>query len=122
MARVSAGLLMHRYLNGRREVFLVHPGGPFWARKDRQAWSIPKGECDVGEDALAAARREFAEETVVHPDGPLYVANTEENSISVTKSCPFTIAPLRSVTESAGQRVGRCVTSAGFEEPDVPVT
>ena len=71
MARVSAGLLMHRYLNGRREVFLVHPGGPFWARKDRQAWSIPKGECDVGEDALAAARREFAEETVVHPDGPL---------------------------------------------------
>lgn len=49
--------------SGALEVFLVHPGGPFWARKDRGAWSIPKGEVDDGEDLLAAARREFAEET-----------------------------------------------------------
>jgi predicted NUDIX family NTP pyrophosphohydrolase len=53
------------------EVLLVHPGGPFWARRDAGAWSIPKGEYEPGEDALAAARREFAEELgVAPPDGP----------------------------------------------------
>jgi predicted NUDIX family NTP pyrophosphohydrolase len=60
---ISAGLLLHRLRHGVREVFLVHPGGPFWARKDAGAWSIPKGEIEPGEDALAAARREFLEET-----------------------------------------------------------
>jgi predicted NUDIX family NTP pyrophosphohydrolase len=62
MVRRSAGLLMYR----RRqvlEVLLVHPGGPFWAGKDLGAWSIPKGEFDPGEDPLAAAQREFREET-----------------------------------------------------------
>ena len=59
----SAGLLLHRKRKGAVEVFLVHPGGPFWAKKDEGAWSIPKGEIDEGEDALAAAIREFAEET-----------------------------------------------------------
>ncbi len=59
----SAGLLMYRYRDGVLEVFLVHPGGPFWARKDLGAWSLPKGEFTPEEDALAAARREFAEET-----------------------------------------------------------
>ena len=49
--------------NGGREVLLVHPGGPFWARKDAGAWSIPKGELDAGEDPRACALREFAEET-----------------------------------------------------------
>lgn len=63
MPKHSAGLLMYRYRDGVLEVFLVHPGGPFWARKDLGAWSVPKGEFTPAEDALAAARREFAEET-----------------------------------------------------------
>jgi predicted NUDIX family NTP pyrophosphohydrolase len=59
----SAGLLLYRRRNGPAEVFLVHPGGPFWAKKDLGAWSIPKGEYAEGEDPLSAARREFEEET-----------------------------------------------------------
>ena len=59
MVQRSAGILVYRRREGRVEVLLVHPGGPFWARKDRGAWSIPKGEFDASEDALAAARREF---------------------------------------------------------------
>lgn len=58
----SAGLLLHRSQDERTEVLLVHPGGPFWARRDAGAWSIPKGEQEPGEDPLAAAQREFAEE------------------------------------------------------------
>ena len=69
MARVSAGLLMYRVRDAEPEVFLVHPGGPFWARKDLGAWSIPKGEYDPGEEPLQAARREFHEETGFHADG-----------------------------------------------------
>jgi len=63
MPKRSAGLLMYRYRDRVLEVFLVHPGGPFWAKKDQGAWSIPKGEYPPEEDAQAAARREFAEET-----------------------------------------------------------
>jgi len=63
MPKQSAGLLLYRWREGRLEVFLVHPGGPFWRRKEAGAWSIPKGELSPGEDPLAAARREFAEET-----------------------------------------------------------
>ena len=62
MAKTSAGILMYRK-QGRIEVFLVHPGGPFWVKKDDGAWSIPKGEFSEGEDALEAAKREFQEET-----------------------------------------------------------
>src|SRR3990172_1983337 len=62
MAAKSAGLLLYRRAGGTLEVLLVHPGGPFWAKKDAGSWSIPKGEFDA-EDALTAARREFAEET-----------------------------------------------------------
>jgi predicted NUDIX family NTP pyrophosphohydrolase len=59
----SAGLLLHRRApDGAVEVLLVHPGGPFWAKKDQGAWSIPKGELEPDEDPLGAARREFAEE------------------------------------------------------------
>lgn len=58
----SAGLLMYRRHNATIEVLLVHPGGPFWASKDRHAWSIPKGEYTDDEEPLAAARREFREE------------------------------------------------------------
>jgi predicted NUDIX family NTP pyrophosphohydrolase len=61
MAARSAGLLMYRRRPGGLEVFLAHPGGPFWAKKD--AWTIPKGEYRDGEDPLDAARREFEEET-----------------------------------------------------------
>jgi predicted NUDIX family NTP pyrophosphohydrolase len=63
MARNSAGILMYRRRQGIVEVLLAHPGGPFWARKDLGAWSIPKGEFEPDEDSLAAARREFEEET-----------------------------------------------------------
>jgi predicted NUDIX family NTP pyrophosphohydrolase len=62
MARQSAGLLVYRRAKNGLQVFLVHPGGPFWAKKDRGAWSIPKGEFDESEEGLAAARREFREE------------------------------------------------------------
>ncbi len=58
----SAGILLHRGHGEALEVLLVHPGGPAWSKRDLGAWSIPKGECDDGEDPLAAARREFAEE------------------------------------------------------------
>jgi predicted NUDIX family NTP pyrophosphohydrolase len=68
----SAGILLHRNGAGGAEVLLVHPGGPFWRRKDAGAWSIPKGEVDPGEDPRACARREFAEETGTRlPDGAL---------------------------------------------------
>ena len=62
MARTSAGILLHRERDGEREVLLVHPGGPFWARKDAGAWSIPKGEYGEGDDPRACALREFEEE------------------------------------------------------------
>jgi predicted NUDIX family NTP pyrophosphohydrolase len=61
----SAGILPYRCVGGALQVLLVHPGGPFWRNKDLGAWSIPKGEIDEGEDPLAAAIREFAEETGV---------------------------------------------------------
>jgi predicted NUDIX family NTP pyrophosphohydrolase len=67
---LSAGLLLYRTREGIREVLLAHPGGPFWARRDEGAWSIPKGEVDEGEDPYVAARREFAEELgAVPPEG-----------------------------------------------------
>lgn len=69
MAKLTAGLLVFRCANGRLEVLLGHPGGPFWAKKDDGAWSIPKGEPDPGEDLFTAARREFQEETGLWPEG-----------------------------------------------------
>ncbi|NUU24986.1 MAG: NUDIX domain-containing protein [Streptomycetaceae bacterium] len=63
MTKRSAGILLYRVTDGGVEVLLVHPGGPFWARKDAGAWSIPKGEYADGDDPLAAALREFHEET-----------------------------------------------------------
>ena len=63
MAKRSAGLLMFRRKGGELEVFLVHPGGPFWSGKDAGAWTVPKGEYVEGEEPLDAAKREFAEET-----------------------------------------------------------
>ena len=69
--RESAGLLLFRRARGGVwEVLLAHPGGPFWAKRDDGVWSIPKGLLDNDEDTLAAARREFAEETGFTPEGP----------------------------------------------------
>jgi len=72
MARLlSAGILLHRVRDGRREVLLGHLGGPFWARRHERAWSIPKGVLEAGEDARDAAAREFLEELGVPvPEGP----------------------------------------------------
>ncbi|RUW75082.1 MULTISPECIES: NUDIX domain-containing protein [unclassified Mesorhizobium] len=69
MPQRSAGLLIYRRTGGVFEFLLVHPGGPFWAKKDEGAWSIPKGLIDDGEDGLAAARRETEEELGVAIDG-----------------------------------------------------
>lgn len=69
MPKKSAGLLMYRRRSGMLEVFLVHPGGPFWSKKDAGAWSIPKGEYTAGEDPLEAAKREFQEETGFQASG-----------------------------------------------------
>jgi predicted NUDIX family NTP pyrophosphohydrolase len=66
----SAGILAWRQAHAGLEVFLVHPGGPFWARRDAGAWSIPKGEIAAGEPELAAAQREFLEETGQRVQGP----------------------------------------------------
>jgi len=67
---VSAGILLFRRRGGVIEVFLAHPGGPFWARRDVGAWTIPKGVVDEGENLLDAARRELREETGLSPEGP----------------------------------------------------
>ena len=69
MPKTSAGILMYRRSGDAIEIFLIHPGGPFWAKKDLGSWSIPKGECEPDEDALAAARREFNEETGFEANG-----------------------------------------------------
>lgn len=73
MSKKSAGILLFRLVNKKPELFLVHPGGPFWAKKDEGAWSIPKGEFDDSEDALEAAKREFSEETGVNIEGEFIV-------------------------------------------------
>ena len=67
MGKTSAGVLMYRRRHETIEVFLVHPGGPFWSKKDVGAWSIPKGEYLPDEDPLSAAKREFTEETGLQP-------------------------------------------------------
>jgi predicted NUDIX family NTP pyrophosphohydrolase len=73
--KVSAGLLMYRERAGELEFLLAHPGGPFWADRDAGAWTIPKGEIEPGEEPLAAARREFAEE-VGFPAGDRFIPLT----------------------------------------------
>jgi len=69
-SNVSAGLLLFRRPRGELEVFLAHPGGPFWEGRDLGAWTIPKGLVERGEDPLATAVREFEEETGIRPEGP----------------------------------------------------
>jgi len=69
MPKLSAGILLYRMKNKKAEVFLCHPGGPFYKKKDDGVWSIPKGEFDNAEEPIAAARREFEEETGQKIDG-----------------------------------------------------
>jgi predicted NUDIX family NTP pyrophosphohydrolase len=73
---ISAGLLLFRRAGTGLEVFLAHPGGPFWKNKDAGAWTIPKGLVDENEDLLDAARREFLEETAIEPVGPFHELGT----------------------------------------------
>lgn len=76
----SAGILLYRQREGQVEVLLVHPGGPFWSKKDDGAWFIPKGELEEGEEPLAAARREFREELGSEaPSGEPHVLGTVKN-------------------------------------------
>ena len=71
MPETSAGIMLYRRTGKALEVLLVHPGGPFWAKKDDGAWTIPKGLYESGEEPEAAARREFAEETGYAPAGEM---------------------------------------------------
>lgn len=71
MAKKSAGILVYRINEGKLRLLLVHPGGPFWAKKDLGAWSIPKGEYEEDEAPLAAAKREFKEELGINISGDL---------------------------------------------------
>jgi predicted NUDIX family NTP pyrophosphohydrolase len=86
MPKNSAGLLLFRLCGGEDivEVLLAHPGGPFWAKKDDGAWSIPKGEFDEGESALEAAKREFAEESGITPQGEFLSLGTVSQSKAKT--------------------------------------
>ena len=94
--RESAGLLLYRVRDTAIEVLLVHPGGPFWARRDEGAWTIPKGEFDAsGEAPLAAARREFREETGGEVDGPFHA--------------------LQPVRQAGGKRVHAFAVEADFD-------
>jgi len=69
MAKISAGLLMYRTRENELEFLLAHPGGPFWKHRDAGAWTIPKGEIQLGEEPLTAAKREFEEEIGLKPEG-----------------------------------------------------
>ena len=90
MPKQSAGLMMYRGTGDAVEVFLVHPGGPYWAKKDKGAWTIPKGEYDEGEDALAAARREFEEETGFSASGEMRALGTvKQKSGKVIRAWAF---------------------------------
>jgi predicted NUDIX family NTP pyrophosphohydrolase len=98
MSRQSAGLLMYRKTGDSLEVFLVHPGGPFFARKDAGVWTIPKGEPEPGETPEDAARREFREETGLQPAGPFL--------------------PLGSIRQSGGKTVHPWAFEGDWKEED----
>ena len=80
MPKTSAGLLPYRWRDGRPEVFLVHPGGPFWTKKDDAAWSVAKGEVEQDESLFGAAHREFTEETGLTLTGPFLPLNPVRQS------------------------------------------
>jgi predicted NUDIX family NTP pyrophosphohydrolase len=97
MPKTSAGLLPYRNSGAQLEIFLIHPGGPFWTKKDDGAWSIPKGEFTPDEDPLTAAQREFREET------------------SLTVTGPFT--PLTPVKQSGGKIIHAWAVEAAHLDP-----
>jgi len=99
MPKQSAGLLIYRRHEGRIEVFLVHPGGPFWENKDLGAWSIPKGEFAAGEDPLEVARRELHEETGLSVEGEF--------------------VPLEPIRQRGGKIVHAWLVEADFEPGEV---
>ncbi len=97
----SAGILLYKLAPGEPRVLLVHPGGPFWARKDADVWSIPKGEYEPGEDALGAAIREFGEETGMQPAGdfqPLGEIVQKSGKIVTAWACEGDFDPLKLVS------------------------
>jgi predicted NUDIX family NTP pyrophosphohydrolase len=88
--QISAGLLMFRRRRNRTEVFLVHPGGPFWRKKDVGAWSVPKGLVDAGEEPVQAARRELAEETGIVAAGQFIdLGDTKQAGGKVVRAWAF---------------------------------
>jgi predicted NUDIX family NTP pyrophosphohydrolase len=92
MTKLSAGILLYRGEGTAREVLLVHPGGPFWAKKDKGAWSIPKGEYEEGENPLAVAKREFAEELGSPPPEGRYIELGEIKQPSGKRITAFAVA------------------------------
>lgn len=90
MSHVSCGLLMYRLCNGRTQVLLVHPGGPFFRNKDDGVWTIPKGEVEPGENLLLTAQREFQEETGFKPMGPFTaLASVKQKSGKIVRAWAF---------------------------------
>jgi predicted NUDIX family NTP pyrophosphohydrolase len=103
MKKRSAGILMYKRSGLELLLLLVHPGGPFWAKKDLGAWSIPKGEYEDGEEPLAAARREFCEELGVEPSGDFWdlgvlVQPSKKEIVAWAVEADFPVAELRSNT------------------------
>jgi predicted NUDIX family NTP pyrophosphohydrolase len=103
MKKRSAGILMYRRTGPELQVLLVHPGGPFWVKKDLGAWSIPKGEFEEGEEPLATAKREFREELGVEADGAFLelgslVQPSRKEIIAWAVEGDFDVAELRSNT------------------------
>ena len=96
MPKRSAGLLKYRKSKGHLEVFLIHPGGPYFAKKDKGAWAIPKGEYEKGEDPLAAAQREFREETGFIASGEfLDLGSIQQTSGKIVEAWPSRMIAIR---------------------------
>lgn len=133
MPERSAGVLLYRRIPGGIELLLAHPGGPFWAKKDDGAWSIPKGLVEDGEDVESAARREFAEELGAHLDASLIpLGNFRQKSGKIVTAfaaeADFDPAALRSNTfdmewppRSGRQGTFPEVDRAAWFAPDVAV-
>lgn len=103
MKKKSAGILMYKRSGREVLLLLVHPGGPFWAKKDLGAWSIPKGECGEGEDPLTAAKREFCEELGAEPSGEFWdlgalVQRSRKEVVAWAVEADFPVAELKSNT------------------------
>jgi predicted NUDIX family NTP pyrophosphohydrolase len=113
----SAGILMYRQREGALEVFLVHPGGPFWARKDAGAWTVPKGEYTDEEQPLNAAIREFQEETGFAAEGPFAELGTitqASGKVVTAWGCAGDVDPEKIISNSCEvewpPRTGKLIT------------